>query len=122
MAEHFPAPWSVHTLTATIYAADVPKGPARVADMRGWGYLTGKGNGALALPEDEAIEIQRANAAHIVKCVNAFPDLVKALDEIAARARFELEMPTEMRDTAFSLIEKCARGALAAVKGAPDHG
>lgn len=82
MAEHFPTPWSVHTLTATIYATEVPKGPARVADMRGWGYLTGKGHGALALPEDEAIEIQRANAAHIVKCVNAFDEMQEVLADL----------------------------------------
>ena len=39
-------------------------------------------------------------------------ELVQALLEIAARARFELDSPTEMRDTAFSLIEKTANAAL----------
>jgi hypothetical protein len=36
-----------------------------------------------------------------------------ALMDVAARARFELDHPTEMRDTAFSLIEKSASSALA---------
>ena len=70
MANHLLTPWHVDPLSATVYASDVPKGPARVADMRGWGYLTGKGQGALALSQDEAIDIQRANAAFIVKAVN----------------------------------------------------
>lgn len=35
-----------------------------------------------------------------------------ALLEISSRARFELDHPTEMRDTAFSLIEKTALAAL----------
>ena len=38
--------------------------------------------------------------------------LVLALKEVAARARFELDHPTEMRDTAFSLIEKVVLTAL----------
>lgn len=83
MAEHFPAPWHVDPLTASIYATDVPKGPARVADMRGWGYLTGKGHGALALSQDEAIDIQRANAAFLVKAVNNHDALVKHLHHLA---------------------------------------
>jgi len=37
-----------------------------------------------------------------------------ALQSIAARARFELDHPSELRDTAFSLIEKEALAALSA--------
>ena len=50
--------------------------------MRGWGYLTGKGHGALALPEDDAIDIQRANAAFIVKAVNAHDDAQELLADL----------------------------------------
>jgi hypothetical protein len=48
--------------------------------------------------------------------------LIQALKEIAARARFELEHPTEMRDTAFSLIEKKALTALGQKLVKPDAG
>lgn len=77
--EHFPTPWRMDPHSFSIYAQDVPKGPARVADMRGWGYLTGKGHGALALPEALAVETQKANAAFIVLAVNNHDALVKAL-------------------------------------------
>lgn len=91
-AEHFPAPWHVDRLTATVYATDVPKGPARVADIRGWGYLTGNGHGALALTADEAIGIQRANADFIVKAVNNHEALVKTLAD--AQRIIERDFPT----------------------------
>jgi hypothetical protein len=87
MSEHFPAPWRVDPHSFSIYAQDVPKGPARVADMRGWGYLTGKGHGALGLPEALAIETQKANADFIVKAVNNHDALVETLK--LARARIE---------------------------------
>lgn len=121
MAEHFPAPWDVDRLTATVYATDVPKGPARVADMRGWGYLTGKGHGALSLSEDEAIDIQRANAEHIIKCVNSHPDLVKALETAAARfnmiAGIGLVNGVDPKVGYREIMDVLSR-----VKGAPDHG
>jgi hypothetical protein len=51
------------------------------------------------------------------RAVNSHEALVKALMDVAARADFELSHPTEMRDTAFSLISKSARAALSAAKG-----
>jgi hypothetical protein len=48
--------------------------------------------------------------------------LTQALKEIAASARFELDHPTEMRDTAFSLIEKKALTALGQELVKPDSG
>jgi hypothetical protein len=68
--KHTPTPWRVCPHTDSVYA-DAEKGHMKICDIRGWGYLTGKGGGALGLSEDEAIAIQKANAAHIVKCVNA---------------------------------------------------
>lgn len=82
MTEHFPTPWHVDPHSGSIYAADVPKGSPRVADMRGWGYLTGKGHGALGLPETEAIAAQKANAAFIVKAVNSHEALVHRLNQV----------------------------------------
>lgn len=69
------------------------------------------------LPKEESHQIAAANAAFIVRAVNNHYALVRALEEIAALALFELSTPTEMRDTAFSLIAKHARAALSAAKG-----
>lgn len=78
--EHTPTPWRSCPYSQDIYADDVPKGPMRVADIRGWGYLTGKGHGALGLSDEEAMAIQKANAAFIVEAVNSHAALVKALE------------------------------------------
>jgi hypothetical protein len=49
-----------------------------ICDIRGWGYLTGKGG--LGLPEEEAKKIQEANAALIA----AAPDGLAAAEEARA--------------------------------------
>lgn len=92
MTEHFPTPWKIDPHSFSVYAADVPRGSPRVADMRGWGYLTGKGSGALGLSDDEGIAAQKANAELIVKAVNNHETLLDAL-------RFALEV---MESYAFS--------------------
>lgn len=43
----------------------------RMLDMRGWGYLTGKGSQALGLGEDEAAKIQDTIGAHVTGLLNA---------------------------------------------------
>ena len=53
-------------------------GPSRkggdnlVAEVRGWGYLTGGGTGALGLSEAEGIAIQKATGTLIARSVNIF--------------------------------------------------
>lgn len=42
----------------------------RILDMRGWGYLTGKGSEALGLDEDEAAKIQDAIGTHVADLMN----------------------------------------------------
>jgi len=60
---HTPGPWSVGYHGSDIHCVNVKiGGTAKLFDVRGWGYLTGMGHGALGLPEDKAIEIQNANA------------------------------------------------------------
>lgn len=71
-------PWRVDEHAFSIYSDNVPKGPMRVLDIRGWGYLTGKGLGALGLSDAEGLAVQKANAALICEAVNAF-DSHKAL-------------------------------------------
>lgn len=50
------------------------RGQMHVADVRGWGHLTGQGGGC-AFDEDKAIAIQTANA----NLIAAAPDLLDAL-------------------------------------------
>lgn len=81
MTDHTSTPWRVDEPGLWIVADNVPKGPMHVADVRGWGYLTGAGYGALGLKSGDALAIQRANAAFIVRAVNAHNALVDALKE-----------------------------------------
>ena len=60
------------------------KGWTHIMDMRGWGFLTGKGHGALGLPEGEAITIQRDLAAEVVHTWNSYHSLVKRNIELEA--------------------------------------
>jgi hypothetical protein len=64
---HSPGPWKVGYRALDVMAEShvSGKGPMKVCDIRGWGYLTGKGHGALGLPQEEAAAIQYANAALI---------------------------------------------------------
>lgn len=65
---HTPGPWRSVGDAMKVYAGEMC-----VCDIRGWGHLTGVG--ALHLPDEQAIEIQRANTALIC----AAPDLLAAL-------------------------------------------
>lgn len=43
----------------------------RMLDMRGWGYLTGKGSEALGMDEDDAAKIQDAIGQRTAELLNA---------------------------------------------------
>lgn len=59
-----------------IWAASLKGGNAHIADVRGWGYFTGMGHGALGLTEDEGIEAQRQIGQFIAA---ANPAIIKAM-------------------------------------------
>lgn len=59
-----------------IWAKSLKGGNAHIADVRGWGYFTGMGHGALGLTEDEGIEAQRQIGQFIAA---ANPANIKAL-------------------------------------------
>ena len=82
MAEHTSLPWEIERMTLCVISNNGPKGRMRVADMRGWGHLTGKGDGALGLSDNEAFEIQEANAAFIVTACNNHDQMVKTLEAL----------------------------------------
>lgn len=77
MAPHTPGPWKVQPVIGTyIYTAGDPYGHGQmhIADVRGWGHLTGRGGGC-AFDEQKAIGIQTANA----RLIAAAPELLKLL-------------------------------------------
>lgn len=57
-----PGKWFVDEDAHRIWVKDPFKGNHPLFDVRGWGYLTGHGHGALGLPTNVAEQIQRANA------------------------------------------------------------
>lgn len=59
-----------------IWAKSIKGGDTHIADVRGWGYFTGMGHGALGLTEDEGIEAQRQIGQFIAA---ANPATIKAL-------------------------------------------
>lgn len=77
VSQAFPAPWSRDERTSWIWSRSLKGGHAHMADVRGWGYLTGSGHGALGLSESEAVEIQNA----LGRLIAAIPDLVAALSQ-----------------------------------------
>lgn len=74
---HTKGPWTVAQHGFIIYALD---NQMHVADVRGWGYLTGKGHGAIGLPYDDAVAVQDANA----RLIAAAPDLLAENERLRA--------------------------------------
>lgn len=70
-------PYSTDPLGAKIYGTG-PHGPMTVLDVRGWGYLTGKGHGALGLGAIEANNEQFAFANFVVDALNKASEDVNA--------------------------------------------
>lgn len=104
-SEPFGLPWSVGPHGA-VWCQSLKGGETRPIDIRGWGYLTGKGHGGLGLAYDEAVVIQERWAERIVRAVNDEATLRAKLstieaetiercaaynDELAAHDHFECE-------------------------------
>lgn len=71
-----------------IWAKSLKGGNAHIADVRGWGYFTGMGHGALGLTEDEGIEAQR-QIGQFIAATN--PATIKALIAELKEARRLME-------------------------------
>lgn len=84
-------PWSVDHYALHVESIGCRKAPARVCDIRGWGYLTGKGHGALGLSQSEAILIQKANAYLIAAAPELYDELARIdpTNPVLAKARGE---------------------------------
>lgn len=59
-----PGEWTVDR-AGQVCAPSLKGGETRIIELRGWGYLTGGGHGALGRTGDEAVKLQDALAAHI---------------------------------------------------------
>ena len=79
MSKHTPGPWMVLREAGgwiTTVGEPYGHGQMHIADVRGWGHLTGRG--ACALDHAAAVEIQDANADLIA----AAPELLAALKDL----------------------------------------
>lgn len=84
-------PWRCDDDADKIWAPSEKGGETFILDVRGWGYLTGKGSGALGLPHDLAISMQKATG-----------DLA-ALSPTMAAALLKLR---EERDAAITVVRE----------------
>lgn len=78
MSEHLNTPWTYDNDSGRIEGQhENPKmGSVHIADIRGWGYLTGLTEGyALGLSEAKALEVQRRRG----ELIAAAPDLLASL-------------------------------------------
>ena len=67
-----------------IYASDsISRGGVLFA-VRGWGYLTGKGHGALGLSNEQATAIQKANAEFVTNARTDIPLLISEIKRLRA--------------------------------------
>lgn len=64
-------PYSTDPFGDKIYGTSDKGGANIVLDVRGWGYLTGRGSGALGLDDRPAIEEQIEFAKRVVAALNA---------------------------------------------------
>ena len=81
------------------------RGWSHIADVRGWGFLTGKGDGALGLPEDEALEMQKSFGVALVAAWNARIDAAKVAEFADSMEPLEPEFEAILRDNILQLYE-----------------
>ena len=108
---HTPGPWKADKHAYMVFAENPYKrDDMHVADIRGWGHLTGKGGGC-AMPDDKAEAIQRANA----NLIAAAPDLLAELRYIANANPHEWHEETRSDFQAWA--QNRARAAIAKAEG-----
>lgn len=87
--KHTPGKWKYHNRGAHV-VSDNPygKGYMIVADVRGWGHLTGTGCGACKMRPEDAEDIQNANG----RLIAAAPRMLKIIKQVVCtRAQFSPE-------------------------------
>jgi hypothetical protein len=75
----WPGEWTCDN-AGYIWADSLKGGRTHMIDVRGWGYLTGRGSGALALDNDTASRLQD----ELGRLIASAPDLLEALEDLLA--------------------------------------
>lgn len=88
--------WKADPHGLYVWADHPEKGPWPILDIRGWGFLTGKGHGALGLPKEVAIQLQRQVCDYVAAANPAA--ILSLLDEREA-LRADVERLTGERFT-----------------------
>jgi hypothetical protein len=91
-------------------------GVTNLVDVRGWGYLTGKGHGALGLDETAAIEIQSTIENYIAA---ANPQAILELIERAEKAESLLSAAMKSQRTK-GCVEVCEECDSTVLDGQPE--
>lgn len=72
MAGKLHGPYRTDAFACKIYGtSDKDGGDTTVLDIRGWGYLTGQGHGALGMDHGPAFDEQKEFAQRVVDALNA---------------------------------------------------
>jgi uncharacterized protein (UPF0335 family) len=112
-----PGPWTVqHYPHGDPYSIDCENakigGASKLFDVRGWGYFTGKGHGALGLTAAEGVALQEANSQLVCALRNAFPHLLARIERLEAEIadlRHDVERAVaSASDLATELVRKDA--------------
>ncbi len=110
--KHTPGPWSLHMASGWVNADHCcGRGPMHVADVRGWGHLTGHGHGAHAMKWDDAKVIQEANG----RLIAAAPEMLEALEECLAILRRATDDINDVYDARYLTLVAGCRVARAAI-------
>jgi hypothetical protein len=110
MAEHTKLPWRVEKGTGLVWG-DCTLFEDGTPDRLGVPVTDGQLERPWAQGKGPTYNEMEANAAYIVRACNAFPDLVKAMEEIA-----DMD-PKGIRADDLGRAARIARDALAAMKG-----
>lgn len=68
---HYLGDWKPDSYGLYVWAGSLKGGECTPIEVRGWGYLTGRGNGALRLEDEQAKAVQLAVSRVVAAGVNA---------------------------------------------------
>lgn len=108
MSAHTPGPWVV--ADDVVFQVRAHNQQMLVAEVRGWGWLTG--GGGLALSDEEAEKIQKANA----RLIAAAPELLDALKNLEAACAAVASWSDDCLDFS-DATRVAARAAIAKAEG-----
>ena len=115
MSKFTKGPWAADDFANYIYIFEANEPNMMIAQIRGWGYLTGKGG--LGLSDGEAYEIQKANARLIAAAPEMYEMITKLVDGITIAELLNVMQVVKVNPV---LIESAKR-LLARIDGKEEH-